>query len=110
MVRGSHRRMVVPSSVYRLMSLTGANFDDALSCWRAARGDLLSAVHVYEERCLESTPSLEPPSSFQSLHREDSVATEELSLFHLSTLLSSGSSFVKGVLVAAAILVAVDAL
>lgn len=103
----SKREQQIPKGVYRLMSLTGACLSDALSCWKAARGVFLTAVLIYEERFLKGPVSLRPPSSHQMSHKD---ATDKSLVNSLAGLANPGTYFMKGVLMAAAILVAVEAL
>lgn len=77
---------------------------EALLSWNAAKGDFNSALYYYEERFVEALTPLEPPESHQTRRREKQLPTS------LVQILNPGSYFIKGLLMAAAVVIAADAL
>jgi len=92
----------IPRIVYRLMSITGATRSQALLCWKISKGDFCFAIQIYEEKILKAETALEPPSEYQS-HKKEHVERD-------INIWNPGVHFVKGVLIAVAVLAAVEAL
>jgi len=47
--------------VYRLMSMTGANLQEALYCWKTSSEDLYGALPIYFERIYPQNRVLQSP-------------------------------------------------
>lgn len=101
-----------PREVYRLMSMTGANLHEALYCWKTASEDLYGALQIYVERIYPQNPVLRA-TPVLNLEDEDSEASSEGSQNppnFFKRLIGPGMYFLKGVMAAAVLFVAIDAL
>lgn len=94
------------------MSMTGANLQEALYCWKTSSEDLYGALPIYFERIYPQNRVLQSPRVIY-LEDEDCEASskesQNVSNF-IKQLIGSGLYFLKGVVAAAVLLIAIDSL